>query len=265
MQKTLYDPLQDGISKVEYMDHMGTDLTVVNAARVSLHKFHTEFSTEPPEDDASLIRFLANHEPPHWTPFGHPQIQFRIKMPIFVAREWFRHTIGVVRNEMSRRYVDSAPEFFIPEGWRMRAKGIKQGSKAEFHPNSQDYTLSTYNRFDDISEDYEDMLANDVAPEIARIIHPVATYTEFVETGSLYFYARVASLRVAPDAQRECRAFAEGVVSFLSELYPVSWAALWEAIDRPRKMRAFLIDLAKKSPEYHDEIEKMLAITIKAS
>jgi thymidylate synthase (FAD) len=117
----------DGIGGIEVLEVFGNDLTVVNAARVSFAKESTEFA----DRDAGLIRYLAKHK--HTSPFFHPQIRVRIKMPIFVAREWFRHTIGFSRNEVSRRYVDTVPEVWIPqpEGLRARDPKAKQGSKEE--------------------------------------------------------------------------------------------------------------------------------------
>ena len=110
---------------VERLEVFGNDLTVVNAARVSFAKESHEFS----EQDGKLIRYLAKHN--HVTPFFHPQIRMRIKMPIFVAREWYRHQIGFARNEVSRRYVDSPPECYVPNAQDIRARDSnkKQGSK----------------------------------------------------------------------------------------------------------------------------------------
>ncbi len=111
--------------KVELIEKLGTDLTVVNAARVSFDKHHNKFI----ESDEKLIKYLASHG--HWTPFAHPQLQFRISAPIFVARQLVKHQIGLVWNEVSRRYVDSKPQFYIPKAWRSKPTDKKQGSGSE--------------------------------------------------------------------------------------------------------------------------------------
>lgn len=218
----MIDPLGDGISKVELIDRMGSDLTVVNCARVSLDKHHDEFE----ESDTKLINYLAKHN--HWTPFGHPMLQFRIKMPLFVAREWYRHNVGIVRNEVSRRYVNSTPQFYYPTKWRTKPdKSIKQGSGGE-HPDS----LAWYEGVLDLTSDcisvYTDMIEDGIAPEMARMILPQNMYTEFYETASLYAYARICKLRIAPDAQQETRKYAEAVSELIEPLFPVSWRALRE-------------------------------------
>ena len=210
------------MAHVELLHSMGDDLMVVNAARVSFAKEATEFK----EQDAKLINYLAKHN--HISPFFHPQIQFRIKMPIFVAREWYRHQIGFSRNEVSRRYVSDAPECWIPEAEDFRAKDpkVKQGSKNE----AVEYSLEAqdiFNKTVQICEStYNTLLAMDVAPEIARCVLPQSMYTEFIETGSLAAYARLYKLRTSPDAQREIQKYAEMIGNLLAEKFPVSWKAL---------------------------------------
>jgi thymidylate synthase (FAD) len=212
----------DSIGYVEVLDIFGNDLTVVNAARVSFAKESQEFS----EQDGKLVRYLAKHH--HISPFFHPQIHLRIKMPIFVAREWFRHQIGFARNEVSRRYVDTPPECYIPEPDKIRARDpkLKQGSKSE--PVEQAELV--YKHFQEITGEaldvYNTLLANGVAPEIARMILPQSMYTEFVETGSLAAYARLCNLRLDPTAQKEIRDYATAVDTLLREKFPVSWPAL---------------------------------------
>jgi thymidylate synthase (FAD) len=211
-------PLEDSISSVSLVDYMGSDLTVVNAARVSLDKFHISFQ----DNDTKLLKYMAEHG--HWTPFAHPQLSFRIKMPIFVAREWFRHTVGLTRNEVSRRYVDTAPEIYFPKKWRKRAeKKVKQGSSSETTEWGIAYMLE---HLEVSLHFYQDLLENDVAPEMARMILPQSMYTEFIETGSLYAYARICKLRIAPDAQQETRKYAEAVFEHIQPLFPNSWEAL---------------------------------------
>jgi thymidylate synthase (FAD) len=207
---------------VELLETFGSDLTVVNAARVSFHKESKEFS----DRDTGLVKYLAKHN--HTSPFFHPQIRFRLKMPIFVAREWFRHTVGFSRNEVSRRYVDEAPEIWIPTEFRMRDANLKQGSKEEsvednttvqdLYKETVEYILATY----------DTMLEKKVAPEIARAILPQSMYTEFIETGSLAAYSRLCNLRLDPHAQKEIQDYAQAVCSLLEPLFPVSWKALMD-------------------------------------
>jgi thymidylate synthase (FAD) len=225
-----FDPLNDGISSVELIDHMGSDLTVVNAARVSMAKesqweYESALSGQVlSKRDCGLISYLARHK--HWTPFSHPQIQLRIKMPIFVARQWFKHMIGFTRNEVSRRYVDDTPEFFYPNEWRVRPEGsVKQGSGGT-HPASGVWGTATVLNTQALLRLYEEMIADGVAPEQARMILPCSHYTEFYETGSLAAYARLASLRRDPHAQKETQLYARAVSDTLGTLFPVSWAAL---------------------------------------
>jgi thymidylate synthase (FAD) len=205
---------------VELLETFGNDLTVVNAARVSFNKESTEFS----EGDAKLVNYLASHD--HISPFFHPQIRFRIKMPIFVAREWFRHTIGFARNEVSRRYVDFKPEVWVPTEFRERDPKLKQGSKATTVENNGE-VLDMYNRAVQVTmEAYESLLAANVAPEMARSILPQGMYTEFIETGSLAAYARLCGLRLDPSAQVEIQTYANAIHELMKDKFPVSWAAL---------------------------------------
>lgn len=207
---------------VELLHVMGDDLMVVNAARVSFAKVSTEFK----DQDAKLVNYLAKHN--HVSPFFHPQAQFRIKMPIFVAREWYRHQIGFARNEVSRRYVDTPPECWIPDpsDLRQRDPKIKQGSRENPVENSDFlHGAITYQIRESINL-YEQLLDQEVAPEIARAILPQSMYTEFIETGSLAAYARLYKLRTSPDAQREIQKYAQMIGDELSKKFPVSWAAL---------------------------------------
>lgn len=214
------DPLNDKKSSVELIDSMGSDLMVVNAARVSFAKVSTHLT----EADTKLINYLAKHN--HITPFFHPQIQFRIKMPIFVAREWFRHTIGFSRNEVSRRYVDFKAETYNPEHLRARDPKLKQGSKLEDVEENTAASELMQKSHDEAVKHYEELLALNVAPEMARMALPQSMYTEFIETGSLYAYARLCKLRLDPHAQKEIQLYAEAIDSFMRERFPVSWNAL---------------------------------------
>ena len=214
------DPLGDTKSNVELLESMGSDLTVVNAARVSFAKESTEIT----QADVKLIHYLAKHN--HITPFFHPQVRFRIKMPIFVAREWFRHTIGFARNEVSRRYVDFKAETYNPQHLRARDPKLKQGSKIE-DCDENELAADIMERSNSMAIDtYEKLLQLNVAPEVARMALPQSMYTEFIETGSLYAYARLCRLRLDPSAQKEIRHYANAIHCLLRHCFPVSWEAL---------------------------------------
>jgi thymidylate synthase (FAD) len=207
---------------VELLEVFGSDLTVVNAARVSFAKESHEMTL----GDEKLITYLAKHN--HSSPFFHPQIRFRLKMPIFVAREWFRHQIGFARNEVSRRYVDSVPECWSPcqDDLRERDANLKQGSKDIPVEGAQYLEKIIMNHMDGCVSLYNHLLKQKVAPEIARCVLPQSMYTEFIETGSLAAYARLFGLRNDPHAQKEIREYAQKVGDLLSEKFPVSWNAL---------------------------------------
>ena len=217
---------------------MGDDLRVANAARVSFHKeseweevYYLPEKLEPDEKhlseaDKKLINYLAKHN--HWTPFSHVQITMREKVPIFVARQRFKHMVGFTYNEVSRRYVNDTPEFFIPDVIRERPEGsIKQGSGGE-HPMS-DKWLEEYNRtMSNLSFLYDEMIADGVTPEQARMILPLATYTEYYVTGSLAAWARAYKLRIDPHAQKEIQDLAKMWNFTISEIKELehSWKAL---------------------------------------
>ncbi len=184
--------------KVELIDRMGTDLSVVNAARVSYAKTKEVFD----DKDEKLIKYLATHE--HWSPFAHASMQFRIKAPIFVARQLVKHQVGLVWNEVSRRYVDDTPEFYVPESWRGRPKNSKQGSDGEVQTDEE-----YYNRYLNGCKVYYSLLLNEgVAPEQARMVLPQSTMTEWYWSGTVYAFARVCNLRCKPDTQKESQVVA---------------------------------------------------------
>ena len=212
----------DGKGFLEVLETFGSDLTVVNAARVSFAKEVEEMG----EKDEKLIQYLAKHN--HISPFFHPQIRLRVKMPIFMAREWYRHTIGFARNEVSRRYVDSLPELWhpSPDSLRERDPKLKQGSKDTAVEGADTLVDRITNHGKQTLSLYDQLLTEGVAPELARTILPQSMYTEFVETGSLAAYARLCSLRLDPGAQREIREYAAGLESMLVASFPVSWTAL---------------------------------------
>ena len=230
---------------VALVDHMGTDLTVVNAARVSFDK-ESEWEVAYPagdmgnpttilsDKDAKLITYLAKHN--HWSPFAHTSIQLRIKAPIFVARQLVKHQVGGVWNEVSRRYVDSEPEFWFPEQWRGRPAGsMKQGSSGTveacdvIYPDEATGINWTPEEICQLALDWYTMaIANGLAPEQARMILPQNTMTEWYWTGSLMFFVRVCRERLDPHAQQETREIAERIAELVAPLFPVSWSALME-------------------------------------
>lgn len=209
--------------KVDLIDHMGSDLTVVNAARVSFAKESTLIDGELSERDKKLIHYLAKHN--HWTPFGHCQATFRIKAPIFVARQLMRHNVGLVVNEVSRRYVDTLPEFYWPEEWRKRAENKKQGSGESLSIDS-DVENAAKLFIEDASRWYTRLLAHGVAPEQARMILPQNMMTEWYWTGSIAAFARVFNLRWGPDAQQETSDIVMQIDGHLRPKFPVSWEAM---------------------------------------
>lgn len=206
--------------KVTLINHMGTDNTVVDAARVSFAKASHMFSTE---QNHKLIHYLARNN--HWTPFGHCMATFHIEAPIFVARQLVKHQVGLVWNEASRRYIDSAPVFYIPDEFRSRPPAsIKQGSGRHFVDEN---IRSEMNAFcEDSRILYNKLLERGVAPEQARTILPINMYTEWYWTGSLAAWSRVAGLRLKADAQYETREVVREIADECNRLWPISSAAL---------------------------------------
>lgn len=207
--------------KAEYIDHMGNDLRVVNAARVSFSK-EAENYTE--EQNGKLLTYLAKHG--HWTPFSHPQITLRYTVPIFVARQEFKHIVGFTRNEESRRYIDDEPTFFVPDVWRSRPEGsVKQGSGGVW---SLDVAASSAYRdlLEDVERLYTWLIRNGCAPEQARMVLPQSMYTSYYVTGSLAAFARFYKQRTDPHAQVEIQELAKKVGDIIQPLFPVSWEAL---------------------------------------
>ena len=200
---------------VELIDHMGSDLSIVNAARVSFAKLHEEFDEK---SDTRLINYLAKHN--HWSPFGHASMQFHIKAPVFVARQLVKHQIGLTWNEVSRRYVDTEVEFYEPTEWRLAAENKKQGSSEE----TVKYNLAPAHRF--AKECYENMLNMGIAPEMARMVLPQSMMTEWYWSGTLYAFARVCNLRCKPDAQKETQNVGWDIDRYARKLFPASWHAL---------------------------------------
>lgn len=207
---------------VEYVSHMGDDLTVVNAARVSFNKESKELL----EKDEKLLQYLAKHN--HWTPFAHPQITLRIKAPISIRTQFFKHKQGFVENEISRRYVTFDPEVYYPR-WRGKpTNGAKQGSD-DFLENPDDSNschIAYSQAVDQCFDIYNMLLRRGVAPEQARFVLPQGTYTEWWWTGSLAAYARFYGQRSDPHAQWEIREYAKAIGKTIEPLFPASWKAL---------------------------------------
>ena len=212
------------LSEVSLIDHMGTDLTVVNAARVSFGKKKTEFT----DGDAKLIKYLADHN--HWSPFGHCSVQFHIKAPVFVARQLVKHQIGLTWNEISRRYVDFPPEFYDVDVWRGRPVDKKQGSSDNTVEwvNRDRRTDTLKSEVENIAlKNYNTMIEAGVAPEQARMILPQSMMTEWYWSGTLYAFARVCNLRCSQDAQIESKEVADKIALHCETLFPCSWRSLW--------------------------------------
>lgn len=244
---------------VEYVSHMGSDLTVVNAARVSFDKeseyevlykgriaeydgdvVYPDFDIELNESDKKLIKYLAKHN--HWTPFAHPQITLRETVPIFVARQRFKHMVGFTYNEVSRRYVSDEPSFYAPKVWRSKPEGsAKQGSGSYVVYTIPTKYIDNYGEIHDdnpfISEAYaehlalsrqlyDSMLEAGVAPEQARMVLPQSMMTSYYVTGSLAAFARLVKQRKDAHAQREIQELAEQIETIIAPLFPESWAAL---------------------------------------
>jgi thymidylate synthase (FAD) len=219
---------------VELIDWCGDDLSVVNAARVSFSKQsswsnvgeyeHTGGDLELPEKDAKLINYLAKHK--HKSPFNHCFMSFRIKAPIFVARQLVKHEY-LPWNEVSRRYVTEEPEFYFPDGWRKAAENVKQGSggllvdqgsQTEIAKMTTQYALDAYYT----------LMKNGVCPEQARMVLPQNTMTEWIWSGTLFAFAKMCKLRLDPHTQKETQEIARMIDGEAKTLYPVSWEALME-------------------------------------
>ena len=255
--------------KVTYIDHMGTDLSVVNAAKVSFGKrsewenwvvvdenyYGLDSAVQPilSKQDQGLIQFLArgctsgdwsslkrdvtignDHSvfdhirrmPSHWSPFAHTAITLHLKMPIFVARQIMKHTTGLEYNEVSRRYVDSEPEFYVPDVWRKKADNVKQGSSDEAASSETVVYDVPYYAYEMPLSVYKKMIHEGVAPEQARMVLPQSMYTEVIATGNLYAFANMYIQRSDSHAQKETQDLAKQIGEIVEPLYPVSWGAL---------------------------------------
>ena len=261
----------------EYKDHLGTDLTVVNAARTSFGKesdweTNTDGTYAGPVDrlkpaDANLIRFLATgyrssewdyfldeiisevlcaqtagdrayckpaltnilhaykRKAQHWAPFAHPKMQIRMKLPMFLARQFVKHQVGGEWSEESRRYMSSEPEFWFPKEWHGRPEDIKQGSDGA-HPESEMWGQAAREQTKSALAFYMQAVACGIAPEEARIVLPLNTMTTVTWTGSLLFWSRVCNQRLDNHAQKAANELAGQIAAIAQPIFPVSWAAL---------------------------------------
>lgn len=220
--------------KVELLDWMGTDLDVVNAAKVSFSKeskwkedsYYDMESLQLEDKDKKLINYLAKHD--HWTPFAHTALKFRIAAPVPIRTQCFKHKIGMVENEESRRYISTTPEIFIPKFFRAKPEGsIKQGS-GDVHEDSEywleQYTLQTQSSV----ALYNRMLADGVCPEQCRFVLPQGAIVNWIWTGNLVSFANFYNKRTDANAQREVQVVAELVGKEVERIFPVSWKALTE-------------------------------------
>jgi len=228
---------------VDLVDHMGSDLTVCNAARVSFNKesewdsdkeavarleqsgslYREEDVRKLSKKDAKLLEYLATHQ--HWTPFAHPQITFRIKAPVSIRTQMFKHKQGFVENEISRRYVSFEPEFYYP-AWRGEPiDGAKQGS-SDFISIDTEVEKNYGNVIRTSLYTYNELLRSGVAPEQARFVLPQGMYTEWYWTGSLAAYARFYKQRIDSHAQYEVREYAKAIGKYVNRLFPESWTFL---------------------------------------
>ena len=215
--------------KVELLDSMGDDLDVCNAARVSFAKETQWAAMEAGEGmlasgDIKLINYLAKHD--HWTPFAHTALKFRVAAPVPIRTQCFKHKVGMVENEESRRYISTTPEIFIPEFFRSKPEGsIKQGS-GDVHPLS-DKWLEVYQEMTtDSVNAYLQMLEDGVCPEQARFILPQGAIVNWIWTGNLVSFANLYNKRTDTNAQKEVQIVAELVGKEVERIFPVSWAAL---------------------------------------
>jgi thymidylate synthase (FAD) len=222
-QSTEYDvldPLEDGISSITLVRVSGSDVDVVNAARVSYGKFTTQMT----DRDKGLIKFLMEHG--HSSPFEHNQFSFRVKAPLFVVRQWMRHRMNSY-NEISYRYVKAPVEFYIPSYWRFQDKNNRQVSVGAFENAN---LLEAYKKSLELTyKTYEQLLEQGVCREQARGLLPLCTYSEFIYTCNLHSLMHFLKLRLGKGAQKEIQAYAQGLLELAEPHFPVS-LAVWKQV-----------------------------------
>ncbi|WP_130906884.1 FAD-dependent thymidylate synthase [Pseudomonas sp. Sample_16] len=218
--------------KAQYVDHMGSDLSVVNAARVSFDKtsewdwIDDDLGGYPvlKDVDARLIRYLARHN--HWTPFAHTSVTLRMQAPVPIRTQCFKHKQGLVENEESRRYINSTPELYVPSVFRSKPEGsAKQGSAGD-HPRSHEWRQQYRMAGEFAIRLYEDMIRDGVCPEQARFVLPQGCEVNWIWTGNVYAFANFYLKRTDPHAQQEIQRLAHEVGSIIEPLFPITWAAL---------------------------------------
>ena len=208
--------------RVELVDKMGSDLSVVNAARVSYSKVTDEMT----DKDEKLIKYLVEHN--HWSPFAHATIQFRIQAPVYVARQLVKHQVGLSWNEVSRRYVSYEPELRKIDQWRGKPENSKQGSSGLIDLPPE--VIDRYNRnLDESIKIYKELVYFGVAPEQARTVLPQCMQTEWIWSGTLYAFARLCNLRCAKDTQEETQQIANEIHNICKVEFPISWKYLKNA------------------------------------
>ena len=242
---------------VEYINHYLTDKDVANFARQSFGKLAENFTEV---QNNNLIKFLARGMssgdweslitqmctvkssdeardlatylrkiPEHWVPFAHPHLTLRMKAPVPIARQLFKHKIGFVESEESRRYVSHKPEYFVPDFFRSAAANVKQGS-GDAHPKSDFWKTHYQIRCEKAIQTYEDMIVDGICPEQARFVLPQGVEVNWVLTGSLYAFANLYNQRSDSHAQKEIQDVARMIDDIISSLYPVSWQALTKGV-----------------------------------
>jgi len=226
IQKEIRNREKSSGGNVDFINSMGDDKTVVDSARVSFNKDMVkgkiEYDCTP--TDEKLIRYLAEHG--HWSPFSHCYATFKIAAPVFVARQLIKHQVGLAWNEISRRYVDTPPDFWYPSSWRERAENKKQGLTSHEIFGNTWINEKYYAAINTCKKTYEEMLKANVCPEQARAILPQSMITKWYWSGSLYAFARVCNLRLQEDAQTETRWIAEAIAEHMQDIFPISWKYL---------------------------------------
>lgn len=206
---------------VQYVDHMGDDDAVCDAARVSMNKSADLFTVNQNE---KLINYLAKHN--HWSPFSHCHVKLRFKAPIFIARQLMKHQVGFAWNEVSRRYVNDEPEFWFPDYYRVAADNVKQGSGTDSIHANELFKTDTMYALQKAADHYADLIKAGACAEQARSVLPQSMMTEWIWTGSLYAWSRMYRLRVDIHAQKEVRFYAGRVSDIMYKYFPFSWRAL---------------------------------------
>lgn len=221
---------------VDFVGHYGTDLSVVDAARVSFNKtseFYKQLNEETGEEEfmlsprnVRLIYYLAKHK--HLSPFNHAFLSFRVKAPLFIARQLVKHKF-LPWNEVSRRYVDEEPEFYLPDIWRAKADNVKQGSSDQEVENGE-HINSGLESLHMALHEYQGLIEMGVAPEQARMILPQNMMTEWIWSGTLGAFLDMLVLRLDPHTQYESRIVAQKIAEYVKQLFPVSYQARVETI-----------------------------------